>query len=316
MPGRSFSSDSYRYGFNGMEKDDEIKGSGNSYTTLFRQYDPRLTRWLSLDPEMAKYPNQSPYVAFNGNPVFFSDPLGNDPPEVLDAAISYQGTMYEWGGKNPSSNMIGAYDKAIDGTMSFSSDLEGQGLTKNTLSLTSKALKGYYGDKGSTQGVYDAYDVGAGCSFGIDCSGLASKAFNADSDKLMANLPGGRATDQRDQFAELGSGGVLHNDANLVGMGDLLFSKNSKGSVTHVMVATGDVRTNKNGNVTAIQVVHAPQSGGKVETAWKTFRPDRHSIGHTFRKGEQNMNTGNMFQNAVNLGKNMQNFRQNFQTVE
>ena len=27
---------SYRYGFNGMEKDDNIKGEGNSYTTEFR----------------------------------------------------------------------------------------------------------------------------------------------------------------------------------------------------------------------------------------------------------------------------------------
>lgn len=75
MPGRQFSS-GYRYGFNGMEKDDEIKGAGNSYTTEFRQYDPRLGRWLSLDPLMLKFPWQSPYVAFNNNPIRYSDPLG------------------------------------------------------------------------------------------------------------------------------------------------------------------------------------------------------------------------------------------------
>ena len=40
----------YRYGFNGMERDDEIKGSGNSYTTEFRLLDPRLGRWPSTDP--------------------------------------------------------------------------------------------------------------------------------------------------------------------------------------------------------------------------------------------------------------------------
>src|SRR5690554_7020950 len=39
----------YRYGFNGMEKDDQIKGKENSYTTEIRQYDPRLGRWLSID---------------------------------------------------------------------------------------------------------------------------------------------------------------------------------------------------------------------------------------------------------------------------
>ena len=46
-----------------MEKDAEMHGEGNSYTTDFRQYDPRLGRWLSLDPMMTKYPEISPYVA-------------------------------------------------------------------------------------------------------------------------------------------------------------------------------------------------------------------------------------------------------------
>ena len=59
-----------------MEKDDEIKGQGNSYTTQFRKYDPRIGKWLSLDPLMAKYPDQSPYAAFNNNPIYFADPTG------------------------------------------------------------------------------------------------------------------------------------------------------------------------------------------------------------------------------------------------
>jgi RHS repeat-associated protein len=67
---------SFRFGFNGMEADDEIKGDGNSYTTEFRQYDSRLGRWLSLDPLMKKYPDQSAYCAFNNNPIYFSDPSG------------------------------------------------------------------------------------------------------------------------------------------------------------------------------------------------------------------------------------------------
>ncbi|MBI1838357.1 MAG: LysM peptidoglycan-binding domain-containing protein [Flavobacteriia bacterium] len=67
---------SYWFGYNGMEKDPEIKGEGNSYTTEFRQYDPRLGRWLSLDPLMSQFPWMSPYVAFDNNPIFFVDPLG------------------------------------------------------------------------------------------------------------------------------------------------------------------------------------------------------------------------------------------------
>jgi RHS repeat-associated protein len=76
MPGRKWQSDSYRYAYNGMEKDNEVKGNGNSYTTEFRQYDPRLGRWLSLDPLMMSFPWMSPYVAFDNNPVYYVDPYG------------------------------------------------------------------------------------------------------------------------------------------------------------------------------------------------------------------------------------------------
>ncbi len=78
MPERSKDhvANAYRYGYNGMEMDNEVKGNGNSYTTEFRQYDPRLGRWLSLDPLMHQFPWMSPYVAFNNNPVYFTDPLG------------------------------------------------------------------------------------------------------------------------------------------------------------------------------------------------------------------------------------------------
>jgi RHS repeat-associated protein len=79
MPGRTIQLQNYRYGFNGMEKDDEIKGVGKSYTSTFRQYDPRLCRWLGLDPRMQKYTDFSPYNAFLNSPIYFSDPLGDDP---------------------------------------------------------------------------------------------------------------------------------------------------------------------------------------------------------------------------------------------
>lgn len=69
----------YRYGFNGQEKDDEVKGVGNQYTTEFRQYDPRLGRWLAIDPLFRKFPWQSPYVAFDNKPIVLADPNGDCP---------------------------------------------------------------------------------------------------------------------------------------------------------------------------------------------------------------------------------------------
>jgi RHS repeat-associated protein len=73
-----------------MEKDDEVSGEGNSYNTTFRQYDSRIARWLSLDPLMAKYPHQSPYVAFNNNPIYYADPTGleGDPPQISQDEVS------------------------------------------------------------------------------------------------------------------------------------------------------------------------------------------------------------------------------------
>ncbi len=87
MPGRHTNEQNYRFGYNGMELDNEVKGNGNSYTTEFRQYDPRLGRWLSLDPLMSKFPWMSPYAAFNNNPIFYTDPLGlapGGPPEIIN----------------------------------------------------------------------------------------------------------------------------------------------------------------------------------------------------------------------------------------
>jgi RHS repeat-associated protein len=68
--------DDYRYGFNGKEKDNEVKGTGNSLDFGARIYDSRLGRWLSLDPLQAKYPDLSPYNFCANNPTLFVDPDG------------------------------------------------------------------------------------------------------------------------------------------------------------------------------------------------------------------------------------------------
>lgn len=76
MPGRKFNGGDYRYGFNGKENDNEIKGEGNSVDFGARMYDPRLGRWQALDPLASKYPNQSPYNFVANSPIVFVDPDG------------------------------------------------------------------------------------------------------------------------------------------------------------------------------------------------------------------------------------------------
>ena len=75
MPRRGVQSGSeYRFGFNGMEKDDEWKGDGNSYDFGGRMYDARLGRFFSVDPLEPDYPWNSPY-AFSENRVVDSREL-------------------------------------------------------------------------------------------------------------------------------------------------------------------------------------------------------------------------------------------------
>ena len=77
LPDRNYSSDSYRWGFNGKPKDDEIHGAtGTSYDFGARLYDPRVGRWLSLDPKAAKFPFASPYSFALDNPIYFVNPDG------------------------------------------------------------------------------------------------------------------------------------------------------------------------------------------------------------------------------------------------
>ncbi|MEM7161698.1 MAG: RHS repeat-associated core domain-containing protein [Bacteroidota bacterium] len=75
MPGRIFSDEGYRFGYQSSEKDDEVSGNGNSYSTHFRQYDPRLVRWKSMDPKVTAY--ESPYLSMGGNPILYNDILGD-----------------------------------------------------------------------------------------------------------------------------------------------------------------------------------------------------------------------------------------------
>ncbi len=76
IPALSSNSSEYSYGFNGMEKDDEVKGNSNSYDFGARMYDNRLGRWLSLDPLAQKYPSLSPYNFVANSPIMYVDPDG------------------------------------------------------------------------------------------------------------------------------------------------------------------------------------------------------------------------------------------------
>jgi len=95
MPGRTNNSDQYRYGFNGMEKDDEGEfGSQTTYTTTYRQYNPALGRFLSMDPEAASFVDQSPYNFSLNTPISLNDPEGDCPTKDCDEVKGMNDATY------------------------------------------------------------------------------------------------------------------------------------------------------------------------------------------------------------------------------
>jgi len=70
MPARSFyAGTGYSYGFNGKEQDDEVSGNGNQYDYGFRIYNPRIGKFLSVDPLFKSYAELTPYQFASNRPI-------------------------------------------------------------------------------------------------------------------------------------------------------------------------------------------------------------------------------------------------------
>lgn len=72
-------SNDYRFGFNGKEGDDEVKGDDNQQDYGMRIYDPRVGRFLSMDPIAREYPWYSPYQFAGNMPIWAIDLDGLEP---------------------------------------------------------------------------------------------------------------------------------------------------------------------------------------------------------------------------------------------
>jgi RHS repeat-associated protein len=76
---RSYTSDTYRFGYNGKENDDETFSGCIAFEA--RIFDCRIGNFFSTDPWEYKYVSQSPYIFAHNNPIYFIDWLGmGDPP--------------------------------------------------------------------------------------------------------------------------------------------------------------------------------------------------------------------------------------------
>jgi RHS repeat-associated protein len=89
LPG---SGKSYKFGFNGKLNDNEVKGGlGNQQDYGFRIYDPRIGKFLSVDPLTKEYPWYTPYQFAGNKPIRFVDIDGLEEGESLITRIGKYG---------------------------------------------------------------------------------------------------------------------------------------------------------------------------------------------------------------------------------
>ena len=139
MPGRSYAAgSSYRYGFNGKEKDPDL--DGNNYDYGFRIYNPQIGRFLSVDPLIKKYPELTPYQFASNTPIqaidldglekliyiynFTADKITKTQIELPKAGPLGNGVLvksdykgkdhYYYGGEIPDANLA-SFKKAYEG---------------------------------------------------------------------------------------------------------------------------------------------------------------------------------------------------------
>lgn len=72
LVGRTFDAN-YRYGFNGKEHDTDPYGQGNVYDYGFRIYNPRIGKFLSVDPLSKNFPELTPYQYASNTPIMAID---------------------------------------------------------------------------------------------------------------------------------------------------------------------------------------------------------------------------------------------------
>jgi hypothetical protein len=207
----------YRFHFNGQEADNEVAGSGNSYTAEFWQYDSRLSRRWNVDPVVKHW--ESGYATFSNTPTSKVDKNGDNPigaiiglvagtvKEVVGQTITIgiknmnegKGFFKDWGKKMDWADVaIGAGEGALAGTtmgLSFlattavSSSLKGAVDFKGDGSLQFVGGKGKY-EKDVSLAIKDATAnfagavIGRGMGTEILGDGLAGAALKGSSSKI------------------------------------------------------------------------------------------------------------------------------------
>jgi RHS repeat-associated protein len=158
-PNRHESSDKYRFGFQGQEKDDEIKGEGNSINYKYRMHDPRVGRFFAVDPMYRQYSWNSPYafsenivihgVEIEGLEVGWSGWAKDLPPEVAnEAALAMQVDMETFHMLLDGYGFVPVVGEVLDGINAVIYAYEGDYLNAAFSTISIAPIAGDIGAKG------------------------------------------------------------------------------------------------------------------------------------------------------------------------
>jgi len=242
----------YRFGFNGMEKDDEVKGQGNSLDFGNRIYDPKLGRWLSLDKISNHMTSKYAYVL--NRPIVLRDVDGNIQRDASGNVIFTEIDATKNTGGGCTKEVVNSIPIAIMGDPTgLGSGNDDNVNTDNLSSLDANVKVGFiWTDKGNP---ILALKVVAEVKFIPDENGVP-KYVNVTDDIRKTNCYGQVATDGqymiptfksygmnqilKDEYKLIKNAGITNNQSCAIG--DIL----SFNGGTHVIEAIGK---NSNGSL-------------------------------------------------------------------
>jgi cell wall-associated NlpC family hydrolase len=261
-------------------------------------HDPRIGRFFATDPLEGNYAFYSPYHFSSNSPILAKELEGLESSKIINETEKYIGTPYEYGGKNPRTDFIGYIKNNTESWELMKPQLlklsrngiydlmNNYSVLKSTGKLDSKATNTF---KYSQIYIYRQLSYASlgfsdlsnsGSSLGIDCSGLVRCGFSQDKELLMTTVPDGSSNQLRHfKKAMENNQAFVHKDPNLISEGDLIYKPG------HVMISTGAVRKDEEGNVTEFQTIEAASTSKGVINKWRKWG-NAYTVGHPYRSSD------------------------------
>ena len=112
----------YRFGFNGVEKENDLNGEGNAYAFEYRIHNPRIGRFLSVDPLGPEYPWNSTYAFAENKVIWGKDLEGRELSFLTDEISNYILNVVDASDLDPGTKGLIGYGVGIYQGLTYAAD--------------------------------------------------------------------------------------------------------------------------------------------------------------------------------------------------